>query len=294
MALVSIAACSVPQQDTPTAFADIHLHYNYTHDEIMTPHDAVKILRQHNIVLATVSSEPTYFALKLSAAGEGWILPFASPYYKAGNRLNWYFDKHLLEALRERLATGKYRGIGEVHITAGIGPRRDNPVFVGLIKLAEEFSLPFLIHTDSDRHEFFLSICKKYPDVRFIWAHAGGTLQPASLAPLMQQCANVWLDLAGRDPDHYDQLADNDGSLLPDWRNFIIDYQDRIMTGTDPVWNAFQIYRWYEADEGWQHYADFIGFHRRWLATLPPAVQHKIQLHNARLFFDLVDTKTEN
>jgi hypothetical protein len=36
------------------------------------------------------------------------------------------------------------------------------------------------------------------------------------------------------------------------------------MTGTDPVWNAHQIYRWYEADEGWQHYDDFLRFHRHW------------------------------
>ena len=285
--LLTATACSVFQHSDKPPFADIHLHYNYTHDELMEPKDAIKILRQHNVVLATVSSEPTDFALKLSEAGKGWILPFASPYYKAGNRLNWYFDDKLVGEIRKRLETGKFKGIGEVHITAGIGPHRENPVFVGLLELAKEFNLPFLIHTDSDRYEYFLPICKKHKDVRFLWAHAGGGLQPESLNPVMQQCPNVWLDLAGRDLEHYGQLADAEGKLLQDWREFIIIYQDRIMTGTDPVWNAHQIYRWYEADEGWSHYADFLNFHRKWLVKMPAEVEKKIRLSNAQDFFQI-------
>ena len=58
------------------------------------------------------------------------------------------------------------------------------------------------------------------------------------------------------------------------------------MTGTDPVWNAHQIYRWYEADEGWQHYTDFLNFHRHWLKQLPAEVEEKIRLTNAQAFFN--------
>jgi len=57
--------------------------------------------------------------------------------------------------------------------------------------------------------------------------------------------------------------------VLPGWRELIIKYQDRIMTGTDPVWNAHEIYRWYEADEGWFHYSDFQNFHRKWMRVVP-------------------------
>ncbi len=57
------------------------------------------------------------------------------------------------------------------------------------------------------------------------------------------------------------------------------------MTGTDPVWNAHQMFRWYEAGEGWQHYDRFIAFQRGWVAQLPAALQARVRLHNALEFF---------
>ena len=284
--LFVLTGCGLSPHSEQPAFADIHLHYSYTHAEVIEVKDTLKKLRQNNVVLAVVSSEPTDFALKLADASGGWILPFASPYYKSGNRLNWYFDINLVNEIRNRLQSGRYAGIGEVHITAGIGPGRNNPVFTGLLDLAREFNLPFLIHTDTSNYRFFLPICKKYSDVRFIWAHAGGTFQPDQLEPLMQACANVWLDLAARDPDHYGSLVDEHDILLPGWREMMIQYQDRIMTGTDPVWNAHEIYRWYEADEGWDHYDDFLRFHRNWLKQLPATVEEKVRLTNAQGFFN--------
>jgi len=283
--LLFVAGCAVNREPVPTAFADIHLHYNYTHAEVIDVDSTLRILKRNNIVLAIVSSEPTDLALELSDAGGDWIIPFATPYYKTGNRLNWYLDTSLLDEMRRRLETGRFGGIGEVHLTAGMRPTRDNPVFTGLLDLAQEFGLPVLIHTDASDSGYFLPICRQNPDIRFIWAHAGGALQPQHLSPLMQSCANVWLDLAARDPDHYGQLTDDRGTLLPGWREFMILYQDRIMTGTDPVWNAHQIYRWYEADEGWQHYDKFLGFHRHWLKQLPDSAALKIRLTNAQRFF---------
>lgn len=58
------------------------------------------------------------------------------------------------------------------------------------------------------------------------------------------------------------------------------------MTGIDPVAGGHQVYRWYEADEGWKHYAEYHAYHRRWLAQLPPEVEEKIRLTNAQRFFD--------
>lgn len=279
--------CASTAKLTQSPFADIHLHFSYTHDEVITPEQAINILEKNNVVLGVVSSEPSDYALKLAKVGSGWIIPFASPYYKSGNRLNWYLDKNLVSEIRKLLDSGEYAGIGEVHLTAGIGPHRENPVFTGLLQLAREYELPFLIHTDAGNYRYFLPICKKYPDIRFIWAHAGGIFGPEDLKPVMEACANVWLDLAARDPWHYAGLADAEGELFPGWREFIIQYQDRIMTGSDPVWNAFQIYRWYEADEGWDHYDDFLQFHRNWLMKMPPSVAEKIRLTNAQRFFSI-------
>jgi hypothetical protein len=101
----------------------------------------------------------------------------------------------------------------------------------------------------------------------------------------MESCSNVWLDMTARDPWHYGQLTEEDGTLLPGWYELFIQYQDRVMTGTDPVWNAHQTYRWYESDEGWDHYEQLIQFHRNWMSQLPADVEEKLRLSNALKFF---------
>jgi predicted TIM-barrel fold metal-dependent hydrolase len=69
------------------------------------------------------------------------------------------------------------------------------------------------------------------------------------------------------------------------WKALLEKYPDRFMVGTDPVWKAHQVNRWYEADEGWKHYDKFISFHRKWLKELPADVEEKIRLENALAFF---------
>jgi hypothetical protein len=280
-----LGCAHTPSSSSPPPFADIHLHYSWRHEEVTNAQAAVEKLKKNNVVLASVSSEPSAFALKMTDAGGDWIIPFASPYYQPGSRASWYYDKNMLTEMRKLLETGRYGGIGEVHVTSGGRPRLDSPQFIGLIELAREFELPFLIHTNAGNYHFFESICKRHNDIRFIWAHAGGELQPDQLEPLMQSCSNVWLDLTARDPWHYGHLTETDGTLLPGWRDLIIRYQDRVMTGTDPVWNAHQSYRWYESDEGWDHYDQLIQFHRDWMKQLPDDVEEKVRLSNALMFF---------
>lgn len=265
--------------------ADIHLHFNWDQQELHSAQYAVDKLKQHNVVLASVSSVPSDFALKLRQAGGDWIIPFVSPYYHAGNRLNWYFDPEVITEVRKRLETGQYKGIGEVHLSTGVGQRRDNKVFLGLLQLAREYEVPVLIHTDAGDYRYFLPICKNNQDIRFLWAHAGGVLQPVDLIPLLDACANVWVDMSARDDWHYGYFIDDKNHLPDAWRALFIRYPDRFMVGTDPVWNAHQIYRWYEADEGWQHYEKMHDFHRNWMKQLPPEVEKKIRLTNAQRFF---------
>ncbi len=275
-----------PAPVTVSKFTDIHIHYNFTQEEVTSKNQAIKILKKHQVVLAVVSSEPTNYALKIANLNKKLIIPFASPYYKPGIKLHWYYDKNLLTKMRVLLATGQYKGIGEVHLTAGIGPRPNNKNMLGLLNLAREFKLPFLIHTDSSDPKYMQVFCAAYPSVRFIWAHAGGILGTKRLTQVMNACPNVWLDMAARDPWRYGLLTDNNNKLLPGWREFFIKYQNRIMTGTDPVWNAHQAYKWYEADEGWNHYTKLINFHRNWMKQLPLEVEKKIRLTNTLKFFN--------
>jgi len=154
-----------------------------------------------------------------------------------------------------------------------------------LIELAREFNVPMLLHTDASSYRYLLPICQQNPNLKILWAHAGGILPPSQLTLLLAECDNVWLDLAARDPWHYGGFVDEQGMLDAAWKQFIITNQDRIMVGTDPVWNAHQMYRWYEADQGWNHYEQLLQYHRDWITQLPATVQHKLRLSNAQNYF---------
>ena len=266
----------------PTPFADIHLHFNWDQKEIISAQEVVRRLKANNVVLATVSSTPTRLALELSEAGKPWIQPFFSPYLTIRHRNRWFLDDKVLVQAEQGLASGQYKGIGELHLWSGFRPRRDNKIFTGLLKLAEKYQVPFLIHTEASSHLFFSPVCLGYPKVRFIWAHSGGRLKPTSVDQLMQQCPNVWAEVSVRDPWRYDTLVDEQNQLLPGWKELFIKYQDRFMTGTDPVWGVTRGQRWEQADEGWDHYAPLLEFHRDWLRQLPQEVEAKIRLTNAK------------
>jgi len=268
----------------PPPFADIHLHFKWDQKEIISAEEVVEKLAANNVVLATVSGMPPKLALELTQAGGEWILPFFSPYKDAIHRNHWFTDETVLSDAEEALASGQYKGIGEVHIWSSFGPRRDNAVFVGLLDLAQKYRVPFLIHTEASSHIFFAEICQAHPQVKFLWAHAGSHLKPDAVEELMAQCPNVWVEVSARDPWRYDTLVDEQKQLLPGWRELFIKYQNRFMTGTDPVWNVRRGQTWDQADEGWNHYDMLLAFHRQWLKQLPPEVEAKIRLHNAKRF----------
>jgi len=295
IALPMLSACQseetikAPVDNPPAsalpAMADIHLHYNWTQEELLSAEEAVSILRKNGVVIGVVSSRPSSFALKLRQAAGKWVIPIFSPYYKPGIKEFWFRKPEVVVQARKALASGQYFGIGEMHLVSGMGPSRDNKVVQGLLKLAREFNVPVLIHTDASRHEYLLPVCKQYADVRFLWAHAGGVLQAREVGLLMEKCPNVMVELSARDPWHYDGLTDGDGVLLDGWKPLFEKYPERFMTGTDPVWNAHQTYRWYEADEGWLHYNKMNNFHRQWIKQLSAKTQKLILIDNARRFF---------
>ena len=62
--LFILTACSLPKHELPP-FADIHLHFNWDHEELLSAKEAVNILEAHNVTLAVVSSVPSHYSLKL-------------------------------------------------------------------------------------------------------------------------------------------------------------------------------------------------------------------------------------
>ncbi len=282
---IALLSPFVPAEEAP--FADVHLHYNWDQAEITSPQEAVRRLQDNNVVLAVVSSTPPELALSLREAGGDRVLPFYGPYRKPGEWLTWTRDKSLPARVRDALESGAYSGIGEMHLIPGFARRWSTPVFREIMELAERFDAPVQIHTEASVPGFFLEICQRYPGVRFLWAHAGGILQPQAVAQVMAGCPNVWAELSARDPWRYVAypITTADGSLLPEWEQLVRRYPDRFMTGADALWPVEQLHPWDEPDTGWQRLDQYIAFHRAWIGKLPPETAEKVRSRNALRFF---------
>ncbi|MBE9530129.1 MAG: amidohydrolase family protein [Proteobacteria bacterium] len=279
-----LTACASLTSTQPP-LSDTHLHFNWDQEELVSAEEAVNILKKHNIDLAVVTATPSANAVKLRRVGGDWILPIFSPYVDMDARYGWFNRPDVIDKTRAALQSGEFFGIGELHLMVGLGPRRDNKVFTGLLALAEEFAVPMLIHTEAQSYRYLEAVCRKYPKVRFLWAHAGGLLGAGHSEKLLQSCPNVWIELSARDPEHYGSFLTKDDRIPSDWLRVFKMFPDRFMTGTDPVWKAHELHRWDRADEGWLHYGEFIKFHRHWLAQLPADIERKIRLTNAKNFW---------
>ena len=261
-------------------FADSHIHFNWDHREETSAQEVVDILKQHNVGLTIVASTPSELALELREKGGDWIIPFFSPYIHELGKRDWYLNEQVVINAESGLKSGQYYGIGEVHFMNGFQPKTDNKIFLQLLKLAEKYDVPMLIHIDSSNEQTFQKLCLANPDISIIFAHAGGNLRPSHIEKILKQCNNAWIDFAARDPWRYDGLSKADHTLLPEWKELVLRYPDRFITGTDPVWKVTRWSTWDTGDEGWTHYQKLYNYHWTWLNDLPEDVRKKIAWEN--------------
>ena len=268
--------------------ADMHLHYKWTQQDVTSPATAVDLLAQENIVMGVVIGTPAELALELQSLAPDSIVSIFSPYREGGDWHRWAYDEATVTRARAALASGQYQGIGELHVIGGFAPALVKAVVLKqLLKLAAEFDVPVMIHTEFSRPDFMLNVCRQFPDTRILWAHSGALLQPAAVDNVLSRCGNVWGGLGARDPWRFvnNPLAAADGKLLPEWKALLLKYPERFMIGSDPVWPVDQLDRWDEPDSGWQELGRFWAFHRGWLAQLPKPVARQIGCENAVALF---------
>jgi hypothetical protein len=264
-------------------FADSHIHFNWDQEEETTAQQAVNILKQANIGLTIVSSTPSDMALELREKGGDWIIPFFSPYIHALGKRDWFKKDEVVKQAEKGLKNGQYFGIGEVHFMDGFHPKTDNTIFLQLLQLARKYKVPVLIHIDSSNEITFLNVCLKNPDIKIIFAHAGGVLKPVHIGKILSQCENVWIDFAARDPWRYGGISKEDHTLLPEWKKLVLRFPNRFITGTDPVWKVTRGQTWDQPDEGWQHYQKLLDYHWTWMNDLPEDVRRKISWENTNV-----------
>ncbi len=269
-------------------FADVHLHYTWDQTGVTSPEEAIALLIKNNVALAVVNGTPPELALELRHAGGNWVIPIFGPYLTAAHRQNWFTDSKVVTEAKKALASKAYYGIGEVHLRGGLGPSRKNKILQQLIELAAEYDVPFLIHIESSSEQYFVPLCKQHPKTRFLLAHAGGTLDAAQINRLLKACPNVWVELSARDPWRYVEsppVTDSKGRLSPEWIKLMKAWPNKFMTGSDTVWPVDNAHQWDQPDTGWQQLGRFLGFHRRWLRSLPDDLATRVRLTNALQFF---------
>lgn len=270
---------------TAQPFADVHVHFNWDQREVIDAEQVAAKLQAANVEFAVAAGTPTELALELARASGGRVIPLFSPYIHELGRSDWHLSPRVVAMAEAGLSAGDYHGIGEIHFMVGFRPRFDNGVFLQLMALAVEYRVPVLIHIDSSNEEAFLAICRTYPSLDILFAHAGGNLYPSHIRRIVETCPNAWIEFSARDPWRFGGLAGEDGRLLPEWRELVIDYPDRFVTGTDPVWRVTRTQSWDLADDGWDYFEQLIAWHRTWLADLPNDVRRKISVENARRLF---------
>ena len=247
-------------QDLP--IFDAHMHYSRADWQVFTPERILTILDRAGVRRALVSSTPDDGTLQLYAAAPQRIVPFLRPYRTREDMGSWPSDPAVQAYVEERLKCGIYKGIGEFHLSA---TQAEAPTVRHFAALAAQQQLFFHAHVDDITVAKLLSL---YPQVRILWAHAGMSASAATVGQLLEQSANLWVELSLR----FDVAAG--GWLDPAWQTVFLKYPDRFMVGTD-TWTTS---RWDDLVPGMQSI-------RGWLNQLPRDVAERIAYRNAERLF---------
>ena len=267
--LAAILSHSVIAQERPLIDAHSHLDSDYL--EQLTTEEIIERLNRNQIDRILITSRNNNETLKLAERLPNRVIPFASIYTDGADKADWFNSTEALEKLREDLKTEQYQGIGELHLFA---QNKNSPLFAETIRLASEYSLPILMHGDSEVIEHIFTID---PSATVIWAHLGTRPQVHRLQPMLDRYPLLYLDTSVRDErllGNLNRQGPLSNQLLRVWREFLIRNQDRILIGMD----AFSANRW-------KNYDEVVANIRLWLDQLPNEVSEKLAYYNANRLF---------
>ena len=94
---------------------EAHIHYSHDAWEVLSPEDAIDIMRNAGLKKALVSSSSDEGTQKLYRIAPDMIVPVLRPYRKRGELSSWIYDESVKSMLSARLAMNTYAGIGEFH-----------------------------------------------------------------------------------------------------------------------------------------------------------------------------------
>jgi predicted TIM-barrel fold metal-dependent hydrolase len=153
-------------------------------------------------------------------------------------------DASVLRSLEELLASGRFKGIGEisaVHFPSPGLAETDydptGPTMRGIMALARRHRVPVMVHIEVTRLRELGALLEGHRDVPVIWAHGGYT--PLFIARrMLARHPNLSYELSARTwPRHprspdYTILRDG-GAVWPEWLELIEAMSERFVIGTD-------------------------------------------------------------
>lgn len=251
---------------------DAHAHYTADDALALPPAAVLARLDAAGVSRLVVTASPPELAQQLYRHAPARVIPLLGVYGAGIDKANWMQDEALPKKAAARLGSGRWAGIGELHLFARDA---DNPVFAELVRLAASRKLVLMLHGDA---EVVSRAYAREPGVRVLWAHLGTDPRPEELAAMLERHAGkLWIDTSVRD----ERIAPG-GKLLPEWRALFLRYPDRFLVAVD----TFSLNRW-------QHYEAVVGQIRAWTDPLPEPLKTNLLHDNAaRLFADFLQAPT--
>lgn len=240
LALLACAAAAQAADNIP--FFDAHVHLN---DEAMQ----LELMRRHGAERAVVfwgrNGDNAAMAEAVRRHPERFVaFASVSPERSAYRRAWEKDDAALLAELDALLASGVFKGIGEISAThfpsPGLGETDFSPLgatMQGIFALARKHRVPVMVHVEITRLQELDRLLAQFPDVTTIWAHGGYT--PLFLARrMLERHPNLVYELSARTwPRHprspeYTLLMDGQ-RVWPEWLALIEAMPTRFIVGTD-------------------------------------------------------------
>ncbi len=245
---------------------DAHLHYKEPAWAPYPVESVIELMDESGVAMGLVSSTPDEGTIKLFEYAPNRIVPELRPYHDDVRSSNWTKADNMEAYLAGRLEAYPHEGIGEFHIHNL--DTSDEPLFRRIIAMAKDRDILLHVHSGAEPIRWLYSLD---PDVKMIWAHAGLGEPAANVYELMSEFPSLFADTSLRE---HDILGFGD-DIDPEWRRIILDFQDRLMIGSD-TWVNGQ----------WDRYADIMSTNRLWLSMLPRSVAEKIAYENAEKLFE--------
>lgn len=244
---------------------DAHIHYKQPAWDAYPVASIIELMDKSGVAMGLVSSTPDEGTIMLWKYAPNRIVPELRPYHGDAGSSNWTKAEGMEAYLEERLDAFPHEGIGEFHIHHL--DILDEPLFRKVLAMAKARDIYLHVHSDSDPIRWLYSLD---PEAKIIWAHAGLGEPAPAVYKLLDEFPKLVADTSLRE---YVILGSGD-DLDPSWKKIILEFQDRLMVGSD-TWVNGQ----------WDNYEGIIESNRRWLAKFPSAVAEKIAYKNAERIF---------